>query len=316
MLKYLAHLFLLLGLLAGCHPTPCELDTCVEVIPQQSAIDCLPSAFPRLTPKEAQTDWGKELLIGQAFAKEFDLYRAITSFKRALVLIPLEKWERRQQLHYHIFHCYYLGQKYEEAIDVFENTELKGVTSHFPALRDLLIMLEDSYVKTGRFENAETILQVIQKNDEAIAEDLRLSLSLKCADFPDLSRRVESGNFKEGLSFLLDDYHAEAKSVRRAETLNAFIPGAGYYYVGQKKTALTSFLLNTLFIVTTYQLFDHGYIAAGLFTLSLEFGWYAGGIHGAGLAAKEFNERLYYNKTKDYMLKNKLFPLLMIETAF
>ena len=303
-------------LLCGCHPTPCDIETQVEIIPQQSAIDCLPSAFNKLTPKESSSDWGKELVVGYSFAKEFDLYRAITAYKRALVFIPLEKIERRQQIYYSIFQCYYLGQKYEEAIDIFENTELKVVTSYFPALRDLLIMLQDAYVKTGEFEKAENILQVIQKNDESIAEDIRLSIALKYADLPSLSQRMESECFKEGLNNLLDDYHHEAKSVRKAETLNALLPGAGYYYVGQKKTALTSFLLNTLFIATTYKLFDNGYIAAGLFTLSLEFGWYAGGIHGAGLAAKQYNEYLYRTQTKDYMLKNRLFPLLMIETAF
>ena len=94
------------------------------------------------------------------------------------------------------------------------------------------------------------------------------------------------------------------------------LPGAGYYYVGQKKAALTAFVINSLFTAAAYQFFAKGYPAAGFITLSFEAGWYFGGINGAGLAAKEYNERLYEVKAKDFMLKERLFPLLTFETSF
>ena len=45
-------------------------------------------------------------------------------------------------------------------------------------------------------------------------------------------------------------------------------------------------------------------------------GWYFGGINGAGLAAQEYNERVYERLARDTMIENKLFPILMLEKAF
>ena len=40
-----------------------------------------------LSEEEKQTTWGQEYQIGQHFAKQIDLYRAITAFKRAEALL-------------------------------------------------------------------------------------------------------------------------------------------------------------------------------------------------------------------------------------
>ncbi len=116
--------------------------------------------------------------------------------------------------------------------------------------------------------------------------------------------------------FFFSEYCCKAKSVKKAQMLNAILPGAGYYYVGQKKSALTSFIINTLFTAAAYQLFDKGYFAGGLIVSSLELGWYLGGINGAGLEAKEYNQSIYNTMAKDTMAQNRLFPVLMFETTF
>ncbi len=98
--------------------------------------------------------------------------------------------------------------------------------------------------------------------------------------------------------------------------MNAILPGAGYYYVGQKKTAVTSFLINALFIGTAWVFFQQKNVPAALITLSFETGWYFGGINGAGLAANEYNERLYEVNTKEQLFENKLFPLFYFKKSF
>lgn len=292
----------------SCHPNSCTLEPSICLTPQHRQIDCLPSAFSSLSPRERETDWGKELLIANAFLREFDLYRAITSFKRAQVLIPFDQVERRLQIQFSIVQCYYLGEKYQETVETFEASDLVKIPRSFPPFQELLLMLQDSYNQIGQCEKANRVLEVIESADPETREKLKLADAFLTADLATL-REYKQDNF-------LCNYYSQALSVKKAQTLNALLPGAGYYYVGQKKAALTSFLINTLFIAATYYFFEEGNIAAGLITASLETGWYFGGINGAGLAAKEYNERIYETKARDELNNQRLFPVLMFQTCF
>lgn len=294
--------------LASCHPNSRLLEPKICLPPQARQVDCLPSSFPPLTSQELATEWGKELQIAQAFGREFDLYRAITAYKRALILISFQSIERRLQIEFCLIQCYYLGEKYQEAIDVFEKSALTSVPRSFPPFEELLLMVEDSYKKIGQGEKAERVLKVIESAYPPSAEKIQLGEAYLQGDLPSLAA-LNQNDF-------LSSYHQRAKSVKQAQLLNAVLPGAGYYYVGQKKAALTSFVINSLFIAAAYYFFDHHNIPAGLITTSLEMGWYLGGINGAGLAAKEYNERLYENSAKEVLFKNRLIPVLMFETCF
>ena len=115
---------------------------------------------------------------------------------------------------------------------------------------------------------------------------------------------------------MLDRYYLEKKSVAKAQTFNALLPGAGYLYLGQKKSALTAFLLNGLFIAAAYEFFHHRHVAAGIITTSFEAGWYFGGIYGAGEEAKYFNEKAYERNASRTLHEYNLFPVLMMLYAF
>lgn len=306
----------ILCLLASCNPLSYELDPTIAYTPQQRQIERLPSCFPNLTPVERSSDWGKELLIGENFARELDLYRAVTAFKRALILMPKREYSRRLQVEYDVLFCYYLADRFQDVTIFFEDHELRDLPNTFPALRELIIMLYDSYEKIGECEKAEKILQIIQQYEPETAEDLNLGKAILSADFCELDSQTEQYRNSCELTTWLDQYRGEALSVRKAQVLNALLPGAGYWYVGQKKAALTSFVINTLFTYASYQFFHHKYVAAGIITASLEWGWYAGGINGAGLAAKEYNQSIYHNYAKEAMIQQHLFPILMFECAF
>jgi len=296
-------------MLSGCYPaTECVIAPSIDLIPQQRNVDCLPSAFDRLTPQELENDWGKELLIAEIFAKEFDLYRAITSYKRAEILIP-KNHPRLQQIQYSIIESYYLGQKYQDVIDTFEKSSLLEARPDFPAFGQLLIILKDAYQKLGLEEKACRMLSIIEQGNDEVAYKLKMYEAIKTANF------CEAQDLGGAEEFLMN-YGLQTKSVAKARRLNAILPGAGYYYVGQKKSAVTSFLINTLFIAAAYQFFDRGYYAAGAITTSLELGWYLGGINGAGIEANEYNERLYETHAKNFLIKQGMFPILMFETSF
>lgn len=293
----------------GCRPRNELIEPVISLTPSSRSVDCLPSAFDTLSSDELNADYGKELQIAMAFAKEFDLYRAITSYKRALILIPKNNRDRIQQIEYSIIECYYLGSKYQEVIDVFETSQLLEVKPNFQAFEQLLVMLYDSYYHLGLCEKASRLLHLMERGSPEMADKLKGYIAIKEANFQEIDNLGFQDNF-------LDEYRCEKKSVSKAKTLNALMPGAGYYYIGQKKSAITSFIINTLFTAAAYQFFHKGNYAAGAITLSFEAGWYFGGINGAGLEAKEYNERLYESKAKSFMLKNRMFPILTFETSF
>lgn len=302
-LKHLVSLLLAIGLTA-CHPCSHVLEPQITYTPPPCYLASLPSAFPPLTNQELKTEWAKELYLGLKFAEELDLYRALTALKRAQFLIPSKETERRVQIIFSIIQCYYLGHKYRDAVETYEGHLQGEISSAFPALRDLLTLLVDSYRHLGECEKADYVQHTLEALDPQVGEKMQLYEAFLQADFPRLQAPF------------LQEYACGAKSVRTAQVLNGVLPGAGYYYVGQRKAALTSFLLNALFIAAAVHFFERGDTAAGLITTSLEVGWYVGGINGAGLAAKEWNEQRYRCLGKEWMLKERLFPVLNFKYAF
>lgn len=314
-------LFLIVGLaltFVGCQPI-CQEQAFEPILPSPlpiHSIEGLPSAFPCLSEDEQQQVWAKELLIGDAFAKECDFYRAITCYKRAIVLLPPNAIERRLQLDYDLMLCYYLGSKYQEALNIFEASDLSQADPSFPAFNHLLLIIYESYLQTKQDDKAECVLEIIRKFSPETADDVLLYRHLKTGEIEAarcvMSQHRDSEKMEKDFAF----YDQFAKSPRKARLLNAILPGAGYYYVGQRRSALTSFIINALFTAASYQFFHRGYIAAGAITTSLEMGWYFGGINGAGIEAQEFNTRLYEGVSRKILTEHDCFPVLMFETSF
>jgi hypothetical protein len=302
--------------LSSCTPNCSKIEPEISYVPPVRLIQSLPSPFAKLTKEELRQEWGKQLFIGLNFANDLDLYRAITAFKTALIFIPASLKERRLQIEYCIFASYYFGQKYPEAIETFSYGGLSSVMMDFPAYKELLIMLYDCYQHTGQTEHFDKIFQTLEEYYPETAASLALSTALQQGDIDLAGALATSTPNKNDILGYLDRYESTAKSVKKAKTLNALLPGAGYYYVGQKKAALTSFIINALFIGATYCFVRNHNIPAGIATASLEAGWYIGGINGAGLAAKEYNQRLYEVNTKELLLQQRLFPILLLEKTF
>lgn len=307
-------LLLLLLLLGGCQVKSEVLEPRVNYSVSSNDVAGFPTAFPPLTSQEASQDWGKELRIGEMFGRELDFYRAIGTWKRALVLLPSEEKGRRMQIEYDIIQAYFLAGKYGDVVTTFEQSSLVHVGPTFPAFGDLLVMLYEAYLETGQESNADKLMLLIKSGNAAIGEKLQLGKAIQHGDLKALHQHF--CNNQTPTADFLYTYISQAKSVKKAQLLNAIFPGAGYAYVGQKKTGLTSFLINTLFFAATWRLAEHGHIAAACITGGLEMGWYIGGINGAGLAAKEYNQVLYEVLAGQQMRKQQLFPLLMVETRF
>jgi hypothetical protein len=272
--------------------------------------------FAPLSVGELTQDWAREYKIACFFAKEHDFYRAITGFKRASILIPTHVQGRHLEIQYQIILCYYQAQKYLDAVYSFEKSDLKDVGPSFPAFNDMITILYDSYLQIGETEKGQKLLAFVQQHAPDMGKELLLGSAIQQANFQQLDSLAQDLKNKELLSPLLNDYPKQRKSPRKAQLLNALLPGSGYLYLGQKQSAATAFFLNSAFIAAAYHFLSRGHTAAGIITTSFELGWYIGGINGAGLAAKEHNERLYEKHGYKILKDEKVFPLFMLQFRF
>ena len=303
--------------LTSCRSQNDKIEPQVSYVLHESYVKKLPSAFQPLSESESSEAWAKEYQIGHAFAERLDLYQALTAFKRSDILLPQQEVDRKLEVQYDILLCYYLGAKYEDVSHQFETGALRSTTPQtFPAFHDLLVVMYDSYGKLGQAKKAEGMAQLIDYYYPKTEQKLEISSALQDGDIPMLRYLAEKNPEEKNLTRVLNEYDKEKKSSATARALNAFIPGSGYLYLGQKQSAFTAFFLNTAFIVASYEFFNRGYNAAGIIFTSFEAGWYFGGIYGAGEEAKHYNERIYEKIATPVSNEEKYFPVMMIKYAF
>ncbi len=301
--------FLPILLLCACTLSQDILPGKVTYSVKKSDMDRLVSPLPPLESGEVEEAWAREFLVGKSFARDLDFYRAITAFKRALVLMPEAVVQRRMEVQYNVVVSYYCARKYIEVVKVFESSWLSNATETFPAYEDLLTILYESYNQMGYEGKAAAVLRLLEKENMEKARRLPLSLALVRQDIQTVS---DSGK----LPNLIDLYKKKMKSPATARTLSAIFPGAGYYYAGQKHTAITSFILNTLFITAAVHAYDRGDVALGIILTGFEAGWYFGGINGTGIAAQQYNHNLFSKEASQVMEREKWFPVLTLRYAF
>jgi pentatricopeptide repeat protein len=290
-----------------------ELKPTINYTATTPIVEKLPSPFEPLSDIEIKTSWGKELYVANSLAKEQDLYQAVTTFKRARILQNRFNAPKLRciEANYGLLLSYYLGNKYDAVIETFEKEPVIGLDPYHPANLGLLVILYDSYLKRGETKKAFELFQEMHQISPKLAEKIALYTQIVTVNAPQLEK---SQNPK--LKTLISTFNNDKKSPFKAGLFNALLPGAGYYYVGQKQTAVTSFCLNALFIAAAWQFFNHGQTAAGIITTGFEFGWYFGGIRGANLAAKQYNNASYSKLANDTLAQQKLFPIFMLEYGF
>jgi len=314
-MKTTKRFFLVISLLlvCSCYRVEEKLEPKISYNLKESHVKNLKDPFKPLTTEEKSQDWAKEFIIAKKFAKDLDLYRAITNFKRAEILLSDSDLYRKQEIEYNITLSYYLGQKFDEVIEYFEKSSLCYVDKSFEVFKDLLIILYESYRETKNEDKTKKILELLKDNYPEMEKKIELSTALLDADIESLKEDYpKDKNIQE----MIQSYEREKKSVKTAQLLNTFIPGSGYLYIGQKKSAATAFLLNGLFIYATYEFFKRGWTAAGAITASFEAGWYFGGIYGAGEEANFYNERIYESKANPLLNRDRLFPVFFIKYGF
>jgi tetratricopeptide (TPR) repeat protein len=309
-------IFLLLILSISCYRVPDKIEPKINHKLEENYINKLKPAFAPIDPQDREKNWAKEYMIATRFAKDMELYRAVSTFKRAEFLLPEEDSEKILDIQYNILLCYFLGERYLDVINLFEKTKLAHVDKSFIPYHDLLVILYASYLKTDNCNLAEQVLKLLYRDFPNTAKKLQISQAFTNANIVEIKQLSKNTTYENDAGILLNSYSHRKKSIAKAKGFNALLPGSGYLYVGQKKAAVTSFFMNALFIGAAVHFFSKGEIAAGAITTSFELGWYFGGIHGAGLEARYYNERIYEDMASKVMNHHKLFPVFTLKYGF
>lgn len=193
--------------------------------------------------------------------------------------------------------------------------ELGRIASDPTPKRSLSEILAGAYHKSKQEIDAATV-HLISNAQNGTKEDYILSERLDPALMEQVNYLSNYAASQDSLDHVLTSYKKYKKSPKTAQLLNALVPGSGYLYLGQKQTAITSFMINSLFFWSSVYLFKHNNIPAGILTSSFEMGWYIGGIQGAEKAATLYNERLYERYAHNHLRDNKLYPILMLSYGF
>ncbi len=273
------------------------------------------SNISEITQQEKVQDWVKEYNLGAAFASQKDTQSAVTCFKRALILCPKNSVHIKE-IEYAIVLAYYLEQQYFQAIQFFETHSLLYADTQFSAYHDLMIILHHSYEILKKTKKADIILKHISEFSEKDALGSQLTGAVLRRDFATVEKVSEQMGQSKWIMKLTRSLLSKQKSKSVARWMNVIVPGSGYFYLGQKKAALTAFALNALLIWGSVQLFLSHYYTLGALTAIFEIGWYAGGIVGVKEATLIYNETLFANYAEKIIFHDEIAPQNKIKYEF
>ena len=242
-----------------------------------------------------------QLRIADAFMEEGEYYRAITEFKKYLILFPDSG--RADYASFGIGMAYYKGEEYRDAVRSFTS-----MRERYPDSAHALPARYHEGFSRWKLKEYETARITF----DAIAEDhpesgyapralAASSLAALDEDKPDISqagleRFVDrypghpgAGNVEEALSLLGRYRERPQKSPFLAGFMSAILPGSGYMYAEHYGDGVTAFLLNGLFIAGAATSFHQENYAVGTIVAVIGVPFYFGNIYGSANAANKWN---------------------------
>lgn len=225
---------------------------------------------------------------------------AIIEYKRITFFNPSIKI-RTFEINYH--RSLFAISKYEDVIFSIQN-------SSFYNDNIFRIKLSEAYFKLGDFNSALTTLENFNSNKTL---ELRGLINTNLGDFETAEENYELINS----DYIFYDYikHnqtniSELKKVnyksKSVAGLLGIIPGGGYLYSGQRATALTSLILNSVFLYATFTSIESkNYGVAGL-TGIFGTAFYIGSVFGGVKSVERYNvnKRNYYLEKMKYSFNN------------
>jgi len=242
-----------------------------------------------------------QMRLGDAFMAEGEYYRAVTEYKKYLILFP--QGSQSDTALFQTGMAYYLGMEYESALQIFASFRSRFPGS--PHAAKAAYHEGICNVKLNRLDKAAAAFEIAATTETAteVAPGARLGQAMLkleqgdlaetrndlqhfIADFPADPRAAKA---RTALSLLPHDDELPRKSPLLAGIFAAIVPGSGHMYAGHYGDGATALLLNGLFIAgTVVAIQQENYALAGVVgVIGLPF--YLGNIYGAANAATKWN---------------------------
>lgn len=242
-----------------------------------------------------------QLKIADAFMDEGEYYRAVTEYKKLLILFPISP--RSDYVLFKTGTAYYRGEEYEASAHSFSSLREKYPGSPHAAEAGYFEGL--SYWQMKRYESARiafaSILLSHPGSEQAPLALIASSLVLLDTDnisgsmrelrklMEDYPEHPSSISAREAMKLLGEYRNLPAKSEVLAGAMSAIIPGSGYMYAGHFKDGITAFLINGLSIAGTVTGVNQENYAVGAIAGGIGLPFYLGNIYGSANAAKKSN---------------------------
>jgi outer membrane protein assembly factor BamD (BamD/ComL family)/TM2 domain-containing membrane protein YozV len=242
-----------------------------------------------------------QLKMAEAFMEEGEYYRAITEYKKLLILFPDSEWADYTLFRMGI--AYYNGEEYEPSVRSFSALRDKYPASSYIPKGYYFEGL--GYWKLKRFKEARTAFDALSE-DYPRSEHAPLALvaaslvSLEEENIPLSTDRLErlinrypehpsSTKANEAIPLIRQYQKLPEKSKTLATILSAIIPGSGYIYAGRLGDGITAFLINALWIAGVVTGIHAEYYAVSGIVAGVGLPFYFGNIYGSANAAKKWN---------------------------
>ncbi|MFH0997562.1 MAG: tetratricopeptide repeat protein [Pseudomonadota bacterium] len=242
-----------------------------------------------------------ELKVADAFMDEREYYRAITEYKKFLILFP--ESDKADYAVSRIGMAYYHGEEFEASTRTLANLRDKYPESSYAAETQYFEGL--GYWKLKKYADAKTALERVAASypDSDYAPLAMVADSMLALD----QDNVNAG--RHGMERLIAVYPDYPASMRAAETLGLFdqyrdlprksellagimsavVPGSGYIYAEHYGDGITAFLINALAIAGTVTAVCNENYAVAAIVGGVGLPFYLGNIYGSANAAKKWN---------------------------
>jgi len=244
---------------------------------------------------------GVQLKMADALMEEGEYYRAITEYKKLLILFPDSEWA--DYALFRIGIAYYNGEEYEPSVRSFSTLREKYPESRYIPKGYYFEGL--GYWKLKRFKEARIAFDALSEDyprfEQAPLALVAASLvGLEEGNIPLSTDRLErlinrypeqpvSTNAKEAIPLIRQYERLPEKSKTVAAILSAILPGSGYVYAGHLGDGVTAFLINALCIAGVVTGIHAEYYAVAGIVAGVGLPFYLGNIYGSANAAKKWN---------------------------
>ncbi len=222
--------------------------------------------------------------------------KAIEEYERHLFFNPINREDSLYAIS-QIIKSYYMSEDYKNTLSHIESNmvNIKDEHEYFYSLNNYAGM---SYLKLGYPKSA--IIYFNQNRNEPQSILLTGIAYIHLHQWNSALKTFDSllgceDKAIAGLASKLSQVSKEGKTLKIkkpmiAGALSLFLPGAGYVYTEHYQTALSSLLLNSLLLGTSYELHKNGLKFTGSSAFILSFGWYIGNIYGSVKSAIRYND--------------------------